>query len=74
MRIGLNCIMMLICSDHEPSYFRATLTYDLDELIEQHRLTFSVPNDMRPSFEICGYPICDGMLLVDATSTATTPI
>jgi hypothetical protein len=44
------------------------------KLIEQRRLEFAVPTDLPDSFGICGYPICDDMLLVDVAPTPTPSI
>lgn len=67
-------IMMWVTHDDDPSLFRATLSYELPELIERRRLEFKVPTDLPASIGICGYPICDDMLLVDVAPTTTTPI
>jgi hypothetical protein len=55
-------IMMWATHDDDLSLFRATLSYDLPELIEQRRLEFTAPTDLPDSFGLCGYPITGDML------------
>jgi hypothetical protein len=62
-----NQIGLFICPDHDPSFFNVGLTYDLDELIDKRKLAFSVPTTLASSICLFGFPICDDMLLIDAT-------
>jgi hypothetical protein len=62
-----NQIWLYICPDHHPTFFNVGLLYDLDELIDNRKLAFVVPTTLASSICLFGFPICDDMLLIDAT-------